>query len=172
MLSRNLALWSKDTWKSIRKRFQFPGMVVTILPHPNEKAYSFAYGKVSFYKATFLCGLRFPVHPFIMQLLSILNVAPRQLIPNAWRMIIGCMSIWSLLPTMGILNFYLGVGSLGSFIVFLLLFVTGNHDTFLFLDLDGKLWLTTYGVRSYGCYGNGKFPLLVHSSTFLLDQLF
>nr|POE50396.1 hypothetical protein CFP56_35569 [Quercus suber] len=32
--------------KSIRKRFQFPRGVVTILPHPNEKAYSFAHGEV------------------------------------------------------------------------------------------------------------------------------
>ena len=36
----------------------------------------------------------FLVHPFIMQLLSAFNVAPSQLILNAWRMIIGCMSFW------------------------------------------------------------------------------
>ena len=80
--------------KSIRKRFQFPGGVVTRLPLPNEKACTFAHGKVSFYVATFLCGLCFLVHPFIMKLLSALNVAPRQLVPNAWRTIIGYMSIW------------------------------------------------------------------------------
>ena len=79
--------------KSIRKRFQFPRRAVRRLPRPNGKACSFAHGKVSFYKANFSCGLHFPVHPFIMQLLSILNVAPRQLVPNAWRTIIGCLSI-------------------------------------------------------------------------------
>ena len=47
-----------------------------------------------FYEATFSYGLRFPIYSFIMKLLSALNVAPRQLIPNAWRTIIGCMSIW------------------------------------------------------------------------------
>ena len=66
---------------------------MTKSPHPNEKACSIAHGKVSFYKATFLCGLCFPIHPFIMKLLSILNVAPGQLIPNAWRTIIGCMLV-------------------------------------------------------------------------------
>ena len=79
--------------KSIRKRFQFPVGVVTRLPRPNEKACSFAHGEVSFYEATFSFCLRFPIHPFIMQLLSVLNVAPGQLVPNAWRTIIRCMSI-------------------------------------------------------------------------------
>ena len=79
--------------KSIQKRFQFTKGVVTRLPHPNEKTCSFAHNEVSFYKATFSCGLRFPVHPFIMQLLSALNVAPSQLVPNTWRTIILYMSI-------------------------------------------------------------------------------
>ena len=80
--------------KSIRQRFQFLGGVVTRLPRPNEKACSFAHGNASFYEATFSCSLCFPVHPFIMQLLFVLNVASRQLVPNAWRSIIGCMSVW------------------------------------------------------------------------------
>ena len=79
--------------KSIRKIFQFPKGVVIRLPRSNEKACTFAYGEVSFYEATFSCGLRFPIHPFVMQLLSALNVALGQLIPNAWRTIIGCISI-------------------------------------------------------------------------------
>jgi len=80
--------------KSIRKRFQFPCGVVTRLPRSNEKAYAFAHGEVSFYKPAFLCGLHFPVHPFIMTLLSALNVTSGQLVPNAWRTIISYMSIW------------------------------------------------------------------------------
>ena len=62
--------------KSIHKRFQFPEGVSIRLPRPNEKACTFTHGDVGFYEATFSCGLRFLVHPFIMQLLSTLNVAP------------------------------------------------------------------------------------------------
>ena len=91
-LSESCLLESRHL-KSIRKRFQFPKGVSIRLPHPNEKACTFSHGEVSFYKTTFSCGLRFLVHPFIMQLLSTLNVTPSQLIPNAWRTIIGCMSI-------------------------------------------------------------------------------
>ena len=36
----------------------------------------------------------FPVHPFIMQLVREFHIAPGQLVPNAWRTIISCMSIW------------------------------------------------------------------------------
>ena len=80
--------------KSIRKRFQFLKGVSIRLSRPNKKACTFAHGEVSFYEATFSCGLHFPVRPFIMQLLSIWNVVPSQLVPNAWRTIIGRMSIW------------------------------------------------------------------------------
>ena len=80
--------------KSIRKRFQFLCGTVAPLPHPNEKAYAFAHGEVCFYEAAFSYGLCFPIHPFIMSLLSSFNIAPGKLVPNAWRTIISCMPIW------------------------------------------------------------------------------
>ena len=74
-LSQSCLLESRHL-KSIGKRFQFPEGIVIRLHRPNEKACTFAHGEVSFYEATFSCGLHFPVLPFIMQLLSALNVAP------------------------------------------------------------------------------------------------
>ena len=35
-----------------------------------------------------------PVHLFIMELLNHFNIAPRQLIPNSWRIVVSCMEIW------------------------------------------------------------------------------
>ena len=52
-----------------RDRFQFPKGVRVRLPREGEKACHFSPGEVCFYKAAFQCGLRFPVHPFIMELL-------------------------------------------------------------------------------------------------------
>ena len=69
--------------ESIRGRFQIPSEVISRLPHNGEKACSFAHGKVSFYEAAFSYGLRFPIHPFIHHLLSNLNIALGQLLPNA-----------------------------------------------------------------------------------------
>ena len=82
-----------DDLESIRGRFQIPSEVVSRLPYTGEKACSFAHEEVSFYEATFFCGLRFLVHPFIHHLLSNLNIAPGQLIPNVWRTIVSCMAI-------------------------------------------------------------------------------
>ena len=83
-----------DDLESIRGRFQIPSEVFSRLPHTGEKACSFAHEEVSFYEVAFSCGLKFPVHPFIHHLLSNLNIAPGQLAPNAWRMVVNCMAIW------------------------------------------------------------------------------
>ena len=61
--------------KGLRKRFQFPKGTVLCLPCPSEKACTFAHGEVCFYVATFLCGLHFPLHPFIIKLLFHLQIS-------------------------------------------------------------------------------------------------
>ena len=64
---------------------------------------------------------------------------------------------------MGILNFYPGIGSLGLFLGILLLFVTGNHDTFFIFGtgwetMSDDLWgeisrlLQKWEVPSLGAY--------------------
>ena len=68
---------------SFRKRFQFPKGTSIRLPRLGEKACNFAHGEVCFYEADFLCGLRFPIHPFIIQLLNEFQIALGQLVPNA-----------------------------------------------------------------------------------------
>ena len=69
--------------KGFRKRFQFPKGTSVRLPRLGEKACNFAHGEVCLYEVDFLCGLHFPIHPFIMQLLNEFQIAPSQLIPNA-----------------------------------------------------------------------------------------
>lgn len=73
--------------KNLRKRFQFPTETKMYLPHPGEKACAFAHGHVC-YEADFRCGLHFPIHPFIHELLDHLKIAHGQLIPNVWRMVV------------------------------------------------------------------------------------
>ena len=59
------------------------------------------------------------------------------------------------------MNFCLRIRIIGSSLDSFLPSVTGNHNTFLFLALDGKPWVTTFGVKSRGYYGNGRSHLLV-----------
>ena len=63
-----------DTLSRFRDRFKFPKMVRIHLPHGEERACHFPPGEVCFYKAAFHCGLRFPVHPFIIELLNQFNI--------------------------------------------------------------------------------------------------
>ena len=74
-LSKSCSL-KESHLKGFRKRFQFPKGTSIRLPRLGEKAYNFAHGEVCFYEADFLCGLRFPIHLFIMKLLNEFQIAP------------------------------------------------------------------------------------------------
>ena len=52
------------------------------------------YDDVAFYEVDFNAGLRFPLQPFMKELLDRLHLSPGQLAPNAWRMAISCMVLW------------------------------------------------------------------------------
>ncbi|XP_050260106.1 uncharacterized protein LOC126705254 [Quercus robur] len=84
-----------EVFSKFKDRFQFPEGTKARLPRKGEKACAFAHGEVCFYEAAFSCGLRFPVHPFIMELLYHFNLAPGQIMPNSWRIVISCMVIWT-----------------------------------------------------------------------------
>ena len=88
---------NEDTFFRFRDRFQFPKEIRAHLPKRGEKFYAFAHEEVYFYEAAFLCGLRFPIHPFIMELLHHLNIALGQLMPNSWRIVMSCMVIWTII---------------------------------------------------------------------------
>ena len=66
-----------DTLGRFKDRFQFPERVRVHLPSEDDLACHFFLGEVCFYESTFACGLRFPVHPFLMELLDRFGIAPR-----------------------------------------------------------------------------------------------
>ena len=84
-------------WKDegrIRNRFQFPSSVKVKIPNDNDRACHSYTDKVCFYEANFVGGLRFPIHPFLRELFSHLLLAPVQLVPNSWRIVICCTVVW------------------------------------------------------------------------------
>ena len=79
----------------IRRRYQIPDDVVLRIPDAEERACCHKYeGDVAFYEADLRAGLRFPIQPFIRELLDYLSLAPGQINPNGWRTIISCMVMW------------------------------------------------------------------------------
>uniref|UniRef100_A0A2N9F5M2 Transposase (putative) gypsy type domain-containing protein n=1 Tax=Fagus sylvatica TaxID=28930 RepID=A0A2N9F5M2_FAGSY len=79
----------------IRRRYQIPDDVVLRIPDADERACCPKYeGDVAFYEADLRAGLRFPIQPFVRELLDYLSLAPGQINPNGWRTIIFCMVMW------------------------------------------------------------------------------
>ena len=83
-----------NTLYRFKDRFQFLDRVRVRQPREEEWACHFFLREVCFYEAAFLFGLRFLVYQFIMELLGHFGIAPRQLMPNSWRIVVSCMGIW------------------------------------------------------------------------------
>ena len=66
-----------------RRRYQIPEDIVLRIPDPDERACSSKYGDVAFYETDCRASLRFPMQPFIRELLGCLNLSPCQLATNA-----------------------------------------------------------------------------------------
>ena len=65
-----------ETVGKFKDRFQFPERVRVRRPTNKDRACHFFPGEICFYKAAFTCGLRLPIHPFIMELLGFFDIAP------------------------------------------------------------------------------------------------
>ena len=72
-----------DTVGRFKDRFQFPEWVRFRRPNGENRTCHFFPSKVCFYEIAFTCGLRLPVHPFVMELLGHFGIAPGQLMPNS-----------------------------------------------------------------------------------------
>ena len=82
-----------ETVGKFKDRFQFPERVRVHRPTNEDRACHFFPGEICFYEAAFTCGLRLPVHPFIMELLGFFGIAPGQLMPNSWRIVVNYTKI-------------------------------------------------------------------------------
>ena len=93
-----------NTLGRFKDRFQFSKRVKVCLPNKEDRACHFFPGEVCFYESAFVCGLRFPVHPFLMELLNRFGIAPGQLMPNSWRIVVSSMGIWLATTNRGMLK--------------------------------------------------------------------
>ena len=95
---KTLSYFSKigpDDIDRIRCRYQIPSDVILRIPDFDERACCPKYdGDIAFYEADFRAGLRFPIPPFVRELLDYLSLASRQVGQNGWQTIISCMVMW------------------------------------------------------------------------------
>ena len=85
--------FNTESIERIRSRYQVPGDVVLRMPNLDEQACS-PVEDVAFYESMLTTSLHFPIQPFIRELLDFLSLAPGQVAPNGWRVIISSMVMW------------------------------------------------------------------------------
>ena len=78
----------------IRGKYQIPDDVQTCPAIEGEWCCTPNSSWVGFYEAYFLSGLRLPLNAFTRELLFRLGIAPNQLNPNGWRIIIAMQVLW------------------------------------------------------------------------------
>lgn len=75
----------------LRAAYQIPDSVVLRAPSAQDRACTFSENEVCLYEEAFRAGLRLPFPRIVRDLLSILHLAPGQLMPNAWKIFYGAL---------------------------------------------------------------------------------
>ncbi|XP_028093398.1 uncharacterized protein LOC114293527 [Camellia sinensis] len=78
----------------IRERYQIPAEVDLLLPTSGERPSTARPGEFSLYEEALKGGLRLPLPQVVVDVLNRLEVAPGQLMPNAWKILLACASAW------------------------------------------------------------------------------
>ena len=63
------------------------------VPGPSDRVHCPPVGWMGIYEDSLKAGLRFPIHPFVVRLLTDYNMCPAQIAPNSWHVIIGFLSL-------------------------------------------------------------------------------
>ncbi|KAK0592172.1 hypothetical protein LWI29_014488 [Acer saccharum] len=130
----------EDELRKYRSRFEIPDSVTLMLPG-NRATWNPPENAVAIYGAMLSCGVTLPFQPFIARFLAEARIAPAQLAPNSYRILMCLGLMWKLKgyehPTpREIHHFYT-------------LRQAGNSGTYFFLSSPGENWIPE-GVTNPG----------------------
>ncbi|CAL5387213.1 unnamed protein product [Camellia sinensis] len=80
--------------EAIREKYQVPAEIELLLLTSTERPSDARPGEFAFYEETLKGGLRLPLPQVVVDVLNHLEVAPGQLMPNAWKIVLACASAW------------------------------------------------------------------------------
>ncbi|KAL5831442.1 hypothetical protein ACOSQ4_016796 [Xanthoceras sorbifolium] len=76
------------------EEFSIPPSVVVRPPRDDEPASGPRLGSVAFHPTIYEVGAKLPLQPYLRRVLREIGIAPAQLNPNGWRILIGMWSLW------------------------------------------------------------------------------
>ena len=80
--------------RRIVREYSIPESAGLRIPRPGELASNPEGHSAAFHPACLEIGVRLPLQPYLRRVLREIGVAPAQLNPNAWRILIGMYSLW------------------------------------------------------------------------------
>ncbi|GMP84445.1 hypothetical protein CsSME_00037974 [Camellia sinensis var. sinensis] len=80
--------------EAIRERYQISAEVELLLPTSRKRPFDARPGEFSLYEEALKGGLRLSLLQVVVDVLNRLEVAPGQLMPNAWKILLACASAW------------------------------------------------------------------------------
>lgn len=80
--------------ETFREKYRISETIEMFVPTPDERACYPREWCVAVSDAILAGGMRLPLHPFFRFLLRQYNLAPTQLVPNAWSQMAGAFLLW------------------------------------------------------------------------------
>ncbi|OMO62056.1 Transposase (putative), gypsy type [Corchorus capsularis] len=91
----------------LRCEYSIPGEYVIDVPAETGRIIEdHGKNKMWVYRDSLVAGLRFPLHPFILELLNHYRLALHQLVPGSWRSIVGFITLCRALSHPALLNVF------------------------------------------------------------------
>ncbi|KAL2454886.1 Uncharacterized protein Adt_47618 [Abeliophyllum distichum] len=77
------------------RTYMIPDEIEFFVPGPNDRADDLPLGCVALNQAVLAAGLRFPFSRIVRKFLHEWRIAPTQLCPNGWRILLGFLILWN-----------------------------------------------------------------------------
>ena len=97
---------TQDELGTIQGVYFIPARYEIELADPGKRVDLPPTGCLGVYEEALKASFRFPLHPFVVQLLNIYLISPFQITPNSWRFVIGFLSLCFLRNVQPIVNMF------------------------------------------------------------------
>ncbi|XP_028059423.1 uncharacterized protein LOC114263132 [Camellia sinensis] len=91
----NKSTFTAEELEKVRRKYQIPAEIELKLPTSKERASNARPMEFTLYEEALRGGLRLSLLQIVVDVLKQLEVAPGQLMPNTWKILLACVISWS-----------------------------------------------------------------------------